>query len=254
MPIRYLDPYPAGKRAVLLLHGLGADGESWGLQFPALAGAGFRPLAVDLPGFGASPAPAGRWRIRVAARAAAGILEPLGIEQADVVGLSMGGVAAQLIALETPHLVRRLVLVSTFACLRPKVWSETAYLLRRFAAANLRGVRYQAAAVAWRVFPDADQVVLRDILVQKILTADPKVYRAAMRGLALFDSRPHLTSIRQPTLIISGEHDTTVPPQAQCELTAIPGSRQVIIPGGNHAVIADQPEAFNQALLAFLLD
>lgn len=115
-------------------------------------------------------------------------------------------------------------------------------------------MRYQAAAVAWRVFPDADQVVLRDILVQKILAADPKVYRAAMRGLALFDSRPRLTSIRQPTLIISGEHDTTVPPQAQCELTAIPGSRQVIIPGGNHAVIADQPEAFNQALLAFLLD
>ena len=253
MTIHYLDPNPTGEHAVLLLHGLGADGESWALQFPALAAAGFRPLAVDFPGFGASPAPAGRWSIRAAARAAAGVLPSLGIDSADVVGLSMGGVAAQLIALETPHLVRRLVLVSTFACLRPKGWSETAYLLRRFALANLRGVRYQAATVAWRVFPDSDQAVLRDILIEKILAADPKVYRAAMRGLALFDSRRRLASIRQPALIISGEHDTTVPPQAQRELTAIPGSRQVVIPGGNHAVIADQPEAFNQTLLAFLL-
>lgn len=253
MTIHYLDPHPTGKRAVLLLHGLGADGESWALQFPSLAAAGFRPLAVDLPGFGRSPAPSGHWSIQAAARAAAGVLDSLRIEKADVVGLSMGGAAAQLIALENPNLVRKLVLVSTFACLRPKGWSETAYLLRRFAAANLRGVRYQAATVAWRVFPDPNQAVLRQILIDKILAADPKVYRAAMRALAMFDSRRRLASIRQPTLIISGEHDTTVPPYAQRALTAIPGSRQVIIPGGNHAVIADQPDAFNQALLAFLL-
>lgn len=253
MSLHFLDPNPTGSRAVLLLHGLGADGESWALQFPALAAAGFRPLAVDLPGFGASPAPPGRWSLRAAAREAAGLLRRLEIDRADVVGLSMGGVAAQLIALETPHLVRKLVLVSTFACLRPKGLSQTAYLLRRFAAANLRGVRYQAGTVAWRVFPDPQQAVLREILVEKILAADPKVYRSAMRGLALFDSRRRLASIRQPALIISGEHDSTVPPQAQRELTAIPGSRQVIIPGGNHAVIADQPEAFNRALVSFLL-
>ncbi|MBE3067962.1 MAG: alpha/beta fold hydrolase, partial [Chloroflexi bacterium] len=53
--LHYLDPNPAGHPAVLLLHGLGADASSWTLQLPALTGAGFRPIATDIPGFGQSP-------------------------------------------------------------------------------------------------------------------------------------------------------------------------------------------------------
>lgn len=252
MMIATLDPYPQGTRPVVLIHGLGADGESWALQFPALAAAGFRPLAVDLPGFGRSPAPAGRWSISNAARAVLGMLQNLSIPRAAIVGLSLGGTVAQSIALLAPEVVEKLVLVSTFACLRPRRWNETAYLLRRFAIANLRGVRYQAETVARRVFPSPEQQILRDLLVQKILAADPRAYRAAMRSLAVFDSRARLASIHVPTLVITGAVDTTVPPRVQAELTAIPGARQVVIPGGNHAVIADQPERFNQELLAFL--
>jgi pimeloyl-ACP methyl ester carboxylesterase len=249
----FLDPHPTGERPVLLLHGLGADGASWALQFPALAAGGFRPLAVDMPGFGQSAALPGGWSLRAAARAVMQGLQSRGIPRVDVVGISMGGAVAQLIALEDADRVGKLVLVNTFACLRPRGISETAYLLRRFVVANLRGVQRQAGAVAWRVFPDPEQQVLRDILMQKILAADPQVYRAAMRALAWFDSRPRLAAIRQPTLIITGEKDTTVPRTVQTELLAIPNARQIIIPGANHAVIADQPERFNQALLQFLL-
>ena len=252
MALYYLDPNPGGKRPILLLHGLGADGESWGLQFVDLAAAGFRPLAVDLPGFGRSAAPHGRWTLRLAAAAVVDLLRELGYSRVDVVGHSLGGAVAQTLALDFPDLVRSLTLVNTFACLRPRTWSETRYLMRRFVVANLRGVRHQAGAVAWRVFPRADQAALRDLLIQKILAADPAVYRAAMRELALFDSRPRLATITAPVLIITGAEDTTVALKNQRELAAIPGARQVIVPGANHAITIDQPQRFNQELLDFL--
>ena len=253
MSIHYLDPAPQNGQPILLLHGLGADGASWALQFPALAAEGFRPLAVDMPGFGQSAALPGGWSLRAAARAVMEGLPLPGIARVDVVGISMGGAVAQWIALDDPDRVRKLVLVNTFASLRPRGINETVYLLRRFVVANVRGVQRQAGAVAWGVFPNPEQQALRDILVEKILSADPQVYRAAMRSLALFNSRSRLADIRQPTFIITGEKDTTVPPNVQSELRAIPNARQIIIPGANHAVIADQPERFNQVLVQFLL-
>jgi 3-oxoadipate enol-lactonase len=252
--IACLDPNPTSPRPVLLLHGLGADSESWFFQFPVLVEAGFRPLAVDLPGFGRSPAPDGqRWSLRFVAQEMIGLLDEVGCPQADVVGLSMGGVVAQQLALDWPERVRRLVLVSTFACLRPRRPGELAYLLGRFLRANLRGVHAQAEMVAWRIFPAAEQGEYRRLLVEKILQADPACYKAATRALALFDSRRRLAHLRIPTLVVTGAEDTTVSPASQAKLAQlIPGARQVVIPGGNHGVSADQPEPFNQALIAFL--
>ena len=61
--LHYLDPNPSGSPAVLLLHGLGANGSSWTLQFDALIEAGFRPIAPDAPGFGESPYDGKGWSI-----------------------------------------------------------------------------------------------------------------------------------------------------------------------------------------------
>lgn len=251
--MNYLDPMPKNDHPVLLLHGLGADGESWYYQIQALVEAGFRPIAPDLPGFGASPAPLYRWTIPSVAEELADLLSTLTEGPVDVVGISLGGAIAQQLALDTPEKVRKLVLMNTFACLRPKHANEWMYLLRRFVIANLRGAKAQAQAVAWRIFPGADQAELRQILVEKIQHADPKVYRFAMRSLALFDVRRKLKHIRMPVLVISGENDTTVPLINQEVLVrGIEGAVHILIPDANHAVIADQPDLINQALLSFL--
>jgi pimeloyl-ACP methyl ester carboxylesterase len=74
-----------------------------------------------------------------------------------------------------------------------------------------------------------------------------------MRALALYDSRKHLAEVRIPTLVITSDRDTTVPPPRQKLLVeGIPGARQVVIPNAGHAVSVEQPEAFNRELLAFL--
>ncbi|TLN24234.1 alpha/beta hydrolase [bacterium] len=253
MAIFCYDPAPQNERPVLLLHGLGADGRSWGFQMPALIEAGFRPLAPDLPGFGRSPVSQDHWDIpsitaQVVDWLTCEVRTPL-----PVVGISMGGAIALQMALTRADVASRLVLVNTFACLRPRNARSLAYLMRRFVLAMVRGSASQAEMVAYHLFPNPDQIELRQAITRLILESDPRAYRMAMRALALFDARKDLGQVHVPTLVITAALDTTVPRAVQDELAReIPAARQVIIPEARHAVVADQPERFNVVLLAFL--
>jgi 3-oxoadipate enol-lactonase len=74
-----------------------------------------------------------------------------------------------------------------------------------------------------------------------------------MRSLARFNVAHRLHEIQCPTLVISGERDTTVPLESQTRLAkSIPNARHVIIPNAGHAVTVEQFQAFNQAFLDFL--
>ncbi len=248
-----LDPHPQGHPAVLLLHGLGADGTSWSLQVPELVQAGFRPLAPDTPGFGLSPYDGKAWSFcRMAAQMAELVRERCA-DPVHVVGLSMGGVIAQQFALDYPALTCKLVLVSTFSNLRPDNLSGWFYYLRRVAVVSTRGLPAHARIVAERVFPQPDYAPLREMLVATISQADPRAYRRAMFSLGAFDSRRRLGSIQSPTLVITGALDSTVLPARQLRLAAaIPGARHLLVENAGHAVPVDQSEIFNKALLNFL--
>lgn len=247
-----LDPAPQAAPAVLLLHGLGADSSSWALQIPALVEAGFRPLAVDAPGFGRSPYDGRGWSFRRAASALARLLDEKGVPSAHVVGLSMGGVLAQQFALDHPTRVERLVLVSTFARLRAGL-SGLWYFLSRAVLVHTVGLPKQAELVARRVFPAPEQDALRAELVRVISQADPRAYRGAMRALGTFNSTPRLKELRAPTLVVTGAADTTVPPHVQRELAlSIAGARQVILDGAGHAVSVDAAAEFNRLVVEFL--
>jgi 3-oxoadipate enol-lactonase len=251
--LHYLDPHPVGKPAILLLHGLGATGASWTLQLPALSEAGFRPIAPDVPGFGDSAYDGRGWTIRRVAGEMAGLLEELNTCPAHIVGLSMGGVIAQQFARDFQHLTKKLVLVSTFSVLRPDNLGGWLYFLRRAAVVMTLGLRAQARVVAGRVFPEPGQALLRELLEATISSADPRVYRAAMRSLGMFDSRRWLNELKIPTLVVTGADDTTVSPARQkLLLDGIPGARQVVIEKAGHAVSIDRSEAFNQEVLKFL--
>jgi 3-oxoadipate enol-lactonase len=251
--LHFLDPNPSGKPIVLLLHGLGADGSSWTLQLPALSQAGFRPLAPDAPGFGDSPYDGRGWKIRRVAAQMADLLGELSAGPAYIVGLSMGGVIAQQIALDFPQLTKKLVLASTYSVLRPQDINGWAYFIRRIAAILTLGTQAQAQVVARRVFPDPQDQALRDLYLASVLRADPRAYRQAMLSLGLFDSRKFLSRIQAPALVITGAQDTTVTPARQkLLLEGIPRVRQVVIPHAGHAVSVDQADRFNQAILEFL--
>ena len=113
----------------------------------------------------------------------AGLLGDLTGAPAYVVGLSMGGVIAQQLALDFPNLVCKLVLTSTFSFLQPDNFSGWLYFLQRALLVSTLGLPAQARLVAQRVFPaDADEP-LRQMLVEAISQADPWAYRRAMFSL-----------------------------------------------------------------------
>lgn len=251
--LHYLDPFPAGHPLVLLLHGLGADGTSWALQMPVLGEAGFRPIAVDTPGFGRSIYAGGGWNFRRMATEMACLLDELHAGPAHVVGLSMGGVIAQQLALDFPQWVSQLVLASTFSFLRPDDLSGWFYYLRRAFLVGIMDLSAQAKIVAQRIFPEDDQAPLREMLEETICRSNPRAYRQAMFSLGTFDSRKRLKAIQAPTLVVTGAADTTILPARQALLAkAISGATQVVVPKAGHAVPVDQPEAFNRVLLEFL--
>jgi pimeloyl-ACP methyl ester carboxylesterase len=76
-----------------------------------------------------------------------------------------------------------------------------------------------------------------------------------MRALARFDARGQVAAIRQPTLIVAGDRDTSVPLGAKARLAAaIPRARLLVVPASGHATPHDQPAAFNRALREFLAE
>jgi len=251
--VHFEEENPSGHPPVVLLHGLGSAGADWSLQFPPLVEAGFRVLAPDIPGFGQSPWPGGKVSVSRLAELVAGFMEGTGAQPAHVVGISMGGAVALQLALDRPHLVRSLTLVNTFAQARPQGLRQWLYFAMRMVVVHTLGLERQADLVVQRIFPRADQEELRRVLRARITQADPAVYRATLRALARFDVSQRLGEIQTPTLVITSERDTTIPPEVQAELAqGIPAAEHVVIPGAGHAVIIDSPQEFNDALLAFL--
>lgn len=251
--LNYIESNPSGQPTVLLLHGLGSAGDSWGFQIPVLTEAGYRSLAPDARGFGKSSYPGGGHSVREMAGDMADLLHCLQVEKAHIVGISMGGTLALQLALDYPALVDKLVLVNTFARLRPTSPGLWLYYTFRLALVHLVGLPAQAKTVSARIFPKPGQEQARRMLYEQICQANPQGYRATMRALGRFDVFNQLGKINAPTLVVTAEHDTTVPFQNQNELFHnIPNARQVIIPDSGHGVIADQPVAFNNALLSFL--
>lgn len=255
LKIHFQEINKTGSPVVLLLHGLGAMGESWGFQVPALEAANFSVLIPDLRGFGKSSYPGGTSSIQSMSNDVVKLLDFLQIPKINLAGISMGGTVALQFALDHPDRVHKLVLINTFAHLNPDSFKGWLYFLIRTVLLYTLGINKQANVVAKRIFPDPKQAEFRQILISQINQADPHGYRAAMWALARFNVKQRLNELSIPTLVITGENDTTVPPKIQKDLAGgIPNSQQTIIPAAGHAVIVDQTETFNKIFIDFLID
>ena len=253
LTVFYRDRWPSNPHPVLLLHGLGADGSSWRFQTEVLGEAGYRPIAPDARGFGKSSYPKKFHRIETMAADMSKLLSHLDCGLTDVVGISLGGMLSLQLALDNPGLVRRLVLVNTAAWLLPDDVRTMLYYISRIFLVMTVGIERQAQLVAARIFPLPNQDFLRQELISQILTADPRAYRRTMLALLRFDVRDRLKTVKNPTLVITGENDTTILPRRQNLLAeGIPHARQVVVPGAGHAVTVEYPNQINELILEFL--
>ena len=242
----------AGGTPIVLLHGLGSSSADWTLQLPVLA-ARHRVLAPDLRAHGQSSRPRGRLTIDRMAGDVAALLAALDAPPAHVVGLSLGGCVALVLALDHPARVRSLTLVNTFARLVPAGPRGALRMLARLDLLACAPMRVVAAHVARGLFPRVGQRELYLAAVARLASNPRRTYLACIRALAGFDARRRLAEVRCPTLVVAGDRDTTVPLAAKRMLQrSIPGAQLLLVEDSGHATPCDQAERFTAALLVFV--
>jgi len=240
---------------LLLLPGFATDALSWGTVGEQLARE-YQVIAVDHRGAGRTRSQ-GSFRLEDLAQDALALLDHLGHRSAHVIGHSMGGLVAMLMALEAPERVDHLVLAGAY----PKLSARNLHLFRDWGdirASGINPARYYRTLLAW-VFAPAlfEEPGMIEATTQAALDypfiPTPEQFRAQVEALAACDVRGRLATLRHPTLVLSGGEDILVPPSTGDALAvALGGVRHLVIPGAGHAIHLDAPDVFLEAVRAFL--
>ncbi len=234
-------------KAVVFLHGLGANSTSWDFQ-AKFFGDDYRVIRPDFRGFGLSSKPHERdaYSIKLFAEDVSLLLQHLDVEKAIVVGTSMGGYVAQTIALEQPETVVKLVLCHT-ACSRRV--PEQIMTERLTALANLNMADYAKLAVTRALAPDGDDAVKQRV-VEMIAANDHAAYSIIFGEGALdFDLCARLTELEVPCWVITSEQDQVAPNERSWELQQkIAGSTLLTVSDSGHLSYLENPTEFNRYL------
>jgi len=245
---------PAGE-PLLMIQGLGADSRAWAFQRRAL-GRHYRCIALDNRGAGRSGVPPGPYDLEAMAGDAVAVLDASGHHEAHVMGASMGGVLAQLIAIRHPDRVRSLVLAAT-SCSHHD-WRRD-LLAGWSATATSRGIGALAKeSLPWLFTPRFSRLVARPALAifgRWLVGAPTAGFTAQVEAiLAQSDEvRFELRSVTVPALVIVGSLDTLTPPEDAREVASmLSASRLEVLSGAAHALQIEQPGHYNRAVLNFL--
>jgi 3-oxoadipate enol-lactonase len=237
---------------VILIHAMGMSVRSWDPIAEALA-RDFDVLAYDYCGHGRTEKVAGPCTIPMLAEHLRGLLDRLALGPVHLVGLAVGSMIAQELALQDPALVSALVLASP----RSELDSRGAtYNEERAAAVEAKGMRVVMDVTIQRAFPRdyarSHPEVMRRFRGE-FLANDPHGYAAVCRGLRTFHTTPRLHEIRCPTLLLAGELDQLCPaPEAAAMHSRIAGSRCESLPGVGHFSAIEAPAPFAERVMNFL--
>ncbi len=243
---------PKDAPVVMLSHSLGSNLHMWDPQVATLS-ATRRVLRYDTRGHGQSDVPEGAYTLDELVADVVALLDALGIPEVDFVGLSMGGMIGQGLAIDHPGRVNRLVLCDTSAQMpaaaQPIVQDriDTARTLGMAALADSTLARWFTAPYLKRVGPGVEMI--RTIF----LTSPAQGYIGCTEAIRRLDYLERLGRITVPTLIMVGADDPGTPVAAAETIhTRIPGSRLVVIPSASHLSNVEQAEVFNRHLTEFL--
>jgi pimeloyl-ACP methyl ester carboxylesterase len=240
--------------AVVFVHGIGGSAQAWGPQLAAFEAAGFRPVALDLPGYGARPLVETMDFAGLAVDLEASVA-CLALDRPVLLGHSMGGMVVQTLLRRHPDAWRAAVL----CCTSPAFGNQTGEFQQKFIADRLGPLDAGATMpqLAARMVdalmgprPDADG---RALAVATMGATPASTYRAAVRCLVGFDERANLANIAVPVLCLAGEHDRNAPPAVMERMAAkIPGARYLCLRGVGHLPNLENAPGFNAAVLDFL--
>ncbi len=238
---------------VLLVMGLAYPAAMWWRLVPALVER-YRVLRVDNRGAGLTgDVPGGPYTIETMTGDCFAVLDEAGVDRAQVVGISMGGLIAQEMALTAPERLSSLCLVATHPGTAHAVWDAEALAM----LGNRGEMTVQEAAEMSLPFNYARgtprERIEEDWAVRFPLAATPAGYMNQLAGASQWSGLERLPSLSVPTLVLHGEVDRLVPADNGRMLAdAIPGAELALVPDANHLLMTDQPEQVQKVLLDWL--
>lgn len=246
-------PAAGGAAPIVLSHALGLDLHMWDDLAARLAGQQHPVLRYDHRGHGGSAVPAGPYSMDDLVDDAARLIREWGRGPVVWVGLSMGGMVGQGLAVRHPELIRALVLANTSA-----KYPEAAQAMwaQRIATVESQGLAGIVDMVMQRYFSDAFRSAEPDAVASfrsRVLRTDATGYVACCHAVANVDWLERLRGVRCPTLVMAGALDVGAPvAMSQAMAERIPGAELVVFDQASHLSVAEQPAAFEAALDAFL--
>lgn len=242
---------------LLLITGLGA---SLDLARPferELTARGVQAIGFDAPGIGQSTPYRRPRRMPAVARTVELMLDALGYDQVDVLGVSLGGVVAQQLAHQSPERVRRLVLAATAPGLgglpaSPKTLMLLATPRRYHQPDYYRRIAGRIYGGEARRDPDA---LLHGSVARFIKPPSIRGYVGQLYSISGWTSMPWLRRLRQPTLVLAGDDDPLVPlVNGRILACGIPYAQLHVVRGGGHLFLLERPAAMAELIISFLTD
>jgi pimeloyl-ACP methyl ester carboxylesterase len=252
----YYEDYGTGK-ALILIQGLTYATPMWHWQAPELK-KHFRVVIFDNRGSGQSSKPDIPYSIKMFADDAVALMDALKIERANVLGISMGGLIAQELALLFPARVHKLVLCSTFfggaTALLPNA-ETTAYLAQYQEKPTEDMIRFEIAYGTASGFSERFPDRVEKLMEFKKKTRPPRFayFRQLMSGVG-YVNEDRLANLSIPTLILTGRKDRIIPIENSFRLhNLIPGSEVAVFENSGHHPHIEEPEEFNRRVTEYLL-
>ncbi len=158
------------------------------------------------------------------------------------------------LAVSAPELVKSLVIVNSAPELVLRTWKERMNGLQRLLITRLMGMRKMGEVLGGRLFPKEGQEETRRTFVERWAENDKRAYYDAMRGLVGWSVADRLGDVRCPTLVVAADEDYTPVSLKQEYVARMVQAELVVIADSRHGTPVDQPEQFNQAMMAFLVE
>ncbi|QWV93756.1 alpha/beta hydrolase [Geomonas oryzisoli] len=241
--------------SVILIHGFPLNRQMWQPQLQPLADAGFRVIAPDLRGFGASDAPAGGYSMDRFADDIIALMDALNLDQAVIGGMSMGGYVLMNLLERYPDRVRAACFIAT----RANADDEAGRARRSAMAAEAERLGANPVIKIFAELLFATETAERNPALIALVTSWMR--SAAPRGLAggllaMRDRKDYVGDLRSfqlPSLVLAGAEDRAAPLDvAKVLIDGLAGCRSTVIEKAGHMVNMEQPEIFNRTMIEFL--
>lgn len=241
---------PAGAPALVLVHALGTGAAIWDDLLPLLP-PHLRILRFDLRGHGASDVPPGPYAMGALIRDTERLMDHFALKDAVILGLSIGGLIAQGLAVKRLDLIRAMVLSNTAARIgRPEQWQDRIAIVR----AGGMDALHDATMERWLGRKWRDHPALAR-LSPRFRATDPEGWAGCAAAIAGTDFYETTATLTLPTLAIAGANDGATPPDLVRETAElVKGHRFALIRGAGHIPPVEKPAEYAALLTRFLAD